>query len=146
MFHCCFQARDNVLLFDIALWMFICLGALPGIMKECCGRTRAAITSSAVIHAEQQIMAKMLSVYIYHIYLTLSSLLSVMAINHWNRTWLSLLAWQSSYNFFHILCWMDIFHQQQPEQRQFCPATECADRCTCLQFSFCHMLGVGIIC
>lgn len=62
--------------------VYLALGALPGITKEYHGRTRAAISPSAVNHIQQQIMAKTLYAYINQIYLILSLQVTMIRINH----------------------------------------------------------------
>ena len=62
--------------------VYLALGALPGIIEEYRGTTRAAISPSAVIHIQQQIMAKTLSAYINQIYLILSLQVTMIGINH----------------------------------------------------------------
>lgn len=62
--------------------VYLPVGALPEITEEYCGRTRAAMSSSAVIHIQQQITAKMFSAYINHVYLILSLQVTTIGINH----------------------------------------------------------------
>lgn len=62
--------------------VYLALGALPGIMEQDHGRTRAAVSLSAIMHIQQQITAETLSAYINQIYLSLSLQVTTIGINH----------------------------------------------------------------
>jgi len=62
--------------------VYLALGALPGITEEYCGRARAAISPSAVIHIQQQITATTPSAYINRISPILSLQVTTMGMNH----------------------------------------------------------------